>query len=61
MQPVFWTGLAFWLLFALAPLRRLLGLVPRRRSTVTAGLTYSETLGGGQRRGLDDAYAAEAR
>ena len=25
MVPVFWTGLAFWLLFALAPLKRFLG------------------------------------
>ena len=31
MVPVFWTGLAVWLLFAVAPLRALLGLVPRRR------------------------------
>lgn len=31
MVPVFWTGLALWLLFAIAPLRTLLGLVPRRR------------------------------
>jgi len=31
MVPVFWTGLAIWLLFAIAPLRALLGLVSRRR------------------------------
>lgn len=31
MVPVFWTGLAVWLLFAIAPLRSLLGLVARRR------------------------------
>ena len=31
MVPVFWTGLAVWLLFAVAPLRMVLGLVPRRR------------------------------
>lgn len=58
-MPVFWAGLAVWLLFAVAPLRSLLGLVPRRRSTVTGGLPFSETLGGGQRRGLDDRYEAE--
>lgn len=34
MVPVFWTGLAMWLLFAVAPLRALLGLVPRRRRCV---------------------------
>ncbi|PRW39140.1 kinase domain [Chlorella sorokiniana] len=59
MVPVFWTGLAVWLLFAIAPLRSLLGLVARRRSTVTGGLSYQETLGSGQRQGLDDAYAAQ--
>ena len=31
MVAVFWAGLAVWLLFAIAPLRMLLGLVPRRR------------------------------
>ena len=59
MVPVFWTGLAFWLLFAVAPLRMVLGLVPWRRSTVTGGLSYSETLGSGLRQGLDDHYVAE--
>lgn len=28
-------------------------------STVTGGLTYYETLGSGQRQGMDDVYAAE--
>ena len=59
MVPVFWTGLAIWLLFAVAPLRMVLGLVPWRRSTVTGGLSYSETLGSGLRQGLDDHYVAE--
>lgn len=146
MTAVFWTGLAVWLLFAVAPVRYFLGLVPRRRrwglaaagsrptgrlmrpagcamdslplavqggegdrgrglswrawqgpvalssitvaapadevrpafpvtwlngclpagaalpppgSTVTAGLSYQETLGGGQRKGLDDRYEPE--
>ncbi len=31
MTAVFWTGLAVWLLFAVAPVRYFLGLVPRRR------------------------------
>lgn len=56
MVGVFWAGLAVWLLFAIAPIRLVLGLVPRRRSTVTGGLSYQETLGGGQRQGLDDHY-----
>lgn len=56
MVGVFWAGLAVWLLFAIAPIRLMLGLVPRRRSTVTGGLSYQETLGGGQRQGLDDHY-----
>ena len=30
-----------------------------RCSTVTGGLSYQESLGGGQRRGPDDRYAAE--
>lgn len=96
MVAVFWTGLAVWLLFTIAPLRMVLGLVPRRRrwataplppplpfqsvrlhgagcqplhdplvcagpaySTVTGGLSYQETLGRGQRQGLDDHYTPE--
>ncbi len=31
MVAIFWTGLAVWLLFTIAPLRMVLGLVPRRR------------------------------
>ncbi|KAL4440168.1 hypothetical protein ABPG75_003169 [Micractinium tetrahymenae] len=59
MTAVFWTGLAVWLLFAIAPVRYFLGLVPRRRSTVTGGLSFQETLGRGQRKGLDDHYEPE--
>ena len=56
MVPVFWTGLALWLLFALAPLRKLLGLIRHARNTSTGGLSYQETLAQGRRGGLDDAY-----
>lgn len=60
MVPAFWTGLAFWLLFFIAPLRGLLGLVPRLRSTSTGGRPWGEVLGGGKRGGADDAYMPEA-
>ncbi|GAB4814122.1 hypothetical protein N2152v2_001168 [Parachlorella kessleri] len=56
MVPVFWTGLALWLLFALAPLRKLLRLIRHTRNTSTGGLSYQETLAQGRRGGLDDAY-----
>lgn len=59
MVPVFWTGVAFWLLFALAPFKRLLGLVRHVRNTSTGGLSYQETLAGGRRGGVDDAYSPQ--
>lgn len=60
MVPVFWTGLALWLLLSLAPLRLMLGLVRHLHSTSTGGLSYQETLSGGRRGGLDDAYMPQA-
>ncbi len=60
MVPVFWTGLGLWLLFALAPLRAALGLMRHTRNTSTGGLSYQETLAGGKRGGLDDAYMPKA-
>ena len=58
--PVFWTGLALWLLFLVAPLRPLLGLAPKHAPSAPAGgLSWQEVLGGGRRGGPDDKYMPE--
>ena len=55
--PVFYTGLAFWALFMIAPIRALLGTVKRRRRLpACAGLSYSRLLGG-MRLGVGDVYS----
>jgi hypothetical protein len=55
--PVFYTGLAFWVLFMIAPIRALLGTVKRRRRLpACAGLSYSRLLGG-MRLGVGDVYS----
>ncbi len=41
MEPVFWTGLAFWLLFALAPLRRLVRAISLSRRQVSGSTANS--------------------
>ena len=57
IDPVFYTGLAFWTLFCLAPIRALLGAVRRRRRTnASSGLSYHRLLGG-KRLGVGDVYA----
>lgn len=57
VTPVFWTGLAFWIVFMIAPIRALLGTVKRyRRPPVAVGLSYSRLLGG-MRLGVGDVYA----
>jgi hypothetical protein len=57
IDPVFYTGLAFWILFCLAPIRALLGAVRRRRrQNATSGLSYHRLLGG-KRLGVGDVYA----
>jgi hypothetical protein len=57
MTPVFWTGIAFWIIFMIAPIRALLGTVKRyRRPPVAVGLSYSRLLGG-MRLGVGDVYA----
>eukprot|EP00887_Chlorella_sp_A99_P002393 scaffold10.g2393.t1 len=56
MPPAFWTGLAFWLAFLVAPLRGALGLVPRRRATSTGRRSWRAVLGCGRRGGPDDEY-----
>ena len=55
--PVFYTGLAFWILFCLAPIRAFLGAVRRRRKpTASSGISYHKLLGG-RRLGVGDVYA----
>jgi hypothetical protein len=57
VTPVFWTGIAFWIIFMIAPIRALLGTVKRyRRPPVAVGLSYSRLLGG-MRLGVGDVYA----
>lgn len=57
MIPVFYTGLSFWILFSLAPLRAFLGAVRRRRKRSAAfGISYHRLLGG-RRLGVGDVYA----
>lgn len=57
VDPVFYTGLAFWILFTLAPIRALLGAVRRRRRPpATSGLSYHRLLGG-RRLGVGEVYA----
>jgi hypothetical protein len=57
IDPVFYTGLAFWTLFCLAPIRALLGAVRRRRrQNASSGLSYHRLLGG-KRLGVGDVYA----
>jgi hypothetical protein len=53
---VFYTGLSFWLLFMMAPIRALLGVVRRRRATPATGLSYHRCLGG-KRLGAGETYA----
>eukprot|EP00889_Picochlorum_renovo_P000902 jgi/Picre1/27932/NNA_000894.t1 len=57
VTPVFYTGLAFWIIFMIAPIRALLGTVQRyRRPPVALGLSYSRLLGG-MRLGVGDVYS----
>jgi hypothetical protein len=57
IDPVFYTGLAFWILFCIAPIRALLGAVRRRRrQNASSGLSYHRLLGG-KRLGVGDVYA----
>lgn len=57
VTPVFYTGLAFWIIFMIAPIRALLGTVQRyRRPPVAPGLSYSRLLGG-MRLGVGDVYS----
>lgn len=57
MVPVFYTGLAFWALFMIAPFRALLGRVKRhRRPPAAVGLSYSRLMGG-MRLGVGDVYS----
>lgn len=53
---MFYTGLAFWLLFMMAPIRAVLGVVRRRRPAPATGLSYHRCLGG-KRLGPGEAYA----
>jgi len=47
ITPVFWTGISFWIIFMIAPIRAVLGTVKRyRRPPVAVGLSYSRLLGG---------------
>lgn len=57
MTPVFYTGLSFWLLFCIAPIRALLGTVRRRRKpSAASGISYNRLLGG-RRLGVGEVYA----
>lgn len=57
VTPAFWTGIAFWIVFMIAPMRALLGTVKRyRRPPVAVGLSYSRLLGG-MRLGVGDVYS----
>lgn len=57
VTPAFWTGIAFWIVFMIAPIRALLGTVKRyRRPPVAVGLSYSRLLGG-MRLGVGDVYS----
>lgn len=57
VTPVFWTGIAFWIIFMIAPIRALLGTVKRyRRPPVAVGLSYDRLLGG-MRLAVGDVYA----
>jgi hypothetical protein len=57
IDPVFYTGLGFWIIFMIAPIRAVLGTVKRyRRPPVAVGLSYSRLLGG-MRLGVGDVYS----
>lgn len=56
MQPAFWAGLGVWLVFAVAPARRLLRAARPGFADPTAGLPYQATLGSGKRSGHEDRY-----
>lgn len=57
VDPIFYTGLAVWILLALAPIRALMGWVKRRRATTAAaGMPY-DLLFGPKRLGFGAVYA----
>ena len=58
-MPVFWTGLALWLLFLVAPLRHSCCMRVPPRTCAAGALPYWETLGAGSRAlgGVNGRYA----